>query len=88
MGFTYFLDRWVDPQYGEAIRSGRGFVPLPLMLFYALVPLTSSMRALVRFGWITFLSVSVLAGYGIHWLLSKIAGRRVLTGGSWPWASS
>jgi hypothetical protein len=80
-GFTYFLDRWVDPQYGEAIRSGKGFIPLPLMLFYALVPLTSAMRALVRFGWITFLSVSVLAGYGIHWVLSKITGRRVLIWG-------
>ena len=80
-GVPYFLDRWVDPQYGEAIRSGKGFVPLPLMLCYALVPLTSSMRALVRFGWITFLSVSVLAGYGVHWLLSKTTGRPVLTRG-------
>jgi hypothetical protein len=80
-GFTYFLDRWVDPQYGQAIRAGKGFIPLPLMLFYAFVPLTSAMRALVRFGWITFLSVSVLAGYGIHWLLSKMSGRRVLTRG-------
>jgi hypothetical protein len=80
-GFIYFLDRWVDPQYGEAIRAGKGFVPLPLILFYAWVPLTSSMRALVRFGWITFLSVTVLAGYGIHWILSKITGRRVLTWG-------
>lgn len=63
-GITTAFETFVDPSLAASIRAGRGFVPLPEMLMSAFVPLTSAIRVIVRFGWITFLAVALLAGFG------------------------
>lgn len=70
------LGRWFDPSLAAIVRARRGFVPLPAMLIYALIPLTGSMRAILRFGMVTFWAIVVLAGYGAAALLEQLRGKR------------
>lgn len=65
VGLTAVVRDWVDPSLAQAMEAGRGFVPLPAMLLYAIVPLTSSLRAILRFGSATFLGVALLASFGL-----------------------
>jgi hypothetical protein len=69
------LEKWFDPSLAAVLRAGRGFVPLPAMLLYAVIPLTGSMRAILRFGIVTFWATAVLAGYGVAVLLGRLRGR-------------
>ena len=47
------------------------YVPLPTLLLYLYLPFFSAMRVWARFGLITVLGTSVLAGYGLHRLLQS-----------------
>jgi len=53
-------------------------VPLPYLLLYQFVPGVQTMRVITRIGALFTLGLSVLAGYGVAWLLAAVDGRRLL----------
>jgi hypothetical protein len=74
-GVTTMLASRFDPALAEAVRAGRGFIPLPAMAMYAVIPLTSSIRAILRFGLVTLIAIAILAGYGMAVLLRAVPKR-------------
>lgn len=54
---------------GIGLPGGHVAIPLPGMLLHRLLPLYSSMRAWTRFEVMFMLSVAVLAGFGVRYLL-------------------
>ncbi|MFH1085729.1 MAG: hypothetical protein V1772_08210 [Chloroflexota bacterium] len=58
--------------YDIAFPAGTVPVPLPALLVYLFVPLGNALRTLYRFGAITILAVSALAGYGAAALLGGV----------------
>ena len=76
-------------------------LPLPALLLYLFVPAIGVMRVWARFGVLTVLAVSVLAGWGAHWVVEHVGKyspkRRLLLGAgmaflvlldlaAWPYA--
>ncbi len=53
------------------------YVPMPTLLLYLFLPFFSAMRVWARFGLITALGVSVLAGRGLQRLLTRCAEHHV-----------
>ena len=50
-------------------------IPLPALLMYKFVPLTSSMRVMARFAIWTGLMTAALAGFGVVWLVASAERR-------------
>lgn len=71
VGLPGMLEKAIDPSLAAVVRDGRGFVPLPAMLLYIAIPLTSSIRVIMRFGMVAFWAATVLAGFGIAALLDR-----------------
>jgi hypothetical protein len=55
--------------------AGAVYLPLPTLLLYLYLPFFSAMRVWARFGLVTILGVSVLAGYGLQQFRAKLALR-------------
>jgi len=65
--------------------GGAVYLPLPTLLLYLFLPFFSAMRVWSRFGLITMLGVSVLAGCGLQRLLQKRPQVDILTVRSVRW---
>ncbi|MBI5033465.1 MAG: hypothetical protein HZB51_23330 [Chloroflexi bacterium] len=74
-GLTMLLASRFDQSLSNLVETGYGFIPLPAMIMYAVVPYTSSLRAILRFGVVTDLAVIVLAAFGILAIVHAVSTR-------------
>jgi hypothetical protein len=69
----------LEPVRAQMLAEQAIAIPLPSMVMFVFVPMTSGMRVMARFGVWTGLMVAVLAGWGTAFLIEKMrAGGRLM----------
>ena len=79
MGATPYLEQQLGSTLLQELQHKQEiFLPLPMLFLYLFLPFSTSLRAVARFGLLTMMAVTALAGWGMADLQRKLPDR-------WKW---